>query len=162
MIKWLRNLLGSDSGKSTSAARRDPRHSEIFVSPPPARTNSQTRTAQARQHMNRAASPAQPRRRDDSTSSSSSSDTPYYWHTTIADSPAPAPSPAPAFKSGGGGDFGGGGSSGGWDSGGGDSGGGGGDGGGGGGGGDCTADFSRDVIAIKLNRRAKDRTLFIQ
>ena len=166
MFKWLKKLAGIESRKSERVPVRNPRTSEIFVSPPLPRTSSTVSTSrpvQTRQHLNRAASPASTRRRDD-TSTSSTTDNTFLFHTTT-DTPAPAP--APTFRSGGGGDFGGGGASGGWGScsdGGGSDGGscGGGDGGGGGGGGDCTADFSRDVIAVKANRRARDKTLYIQ
>ena len=61
MFKWLKKLVGIESGKSERVPVKNPRTSEIFVSPPPPRTSSTVSTSrpvQTRQHLNRAASPA--------------------------------------------------------------------------------------------------------
>lgn len=165
MFKWLRKLAGLESGKSipklnTEQTERDQRQS-LNTGTSPARLNTQPthRTIQPRQQMSRA---SQPQRRNDTgtTSTPTSSDT-VIIHQPYFDSTPRTETPAPAFKSGGGGEFGGGGATGGW-GGGGDCGGGGGDGGGGCGGGECHSDFARDVIALKMNRRTRHRTLFPQ
>lgn len=164
MFKWLRKLTGLESGKSnpepnTKTTQSTQRQSiNAGPSPAPLDTRPAHRTIQPRQQMSRASQPQ--RRNDTGTTSSSTSSDPVIVHQPYFDGSPPAESPAPAFKSGGGGEFGGGGATGGW--GGGDCGGGGGDGGGGCGGGECHSDFSRDVIAIKMNRRARHRAIFPQ
>ena len=172
MFTWLRKLIGRESGKSENLPGRDPRLSEIKVSPPPnpyystgrTQRSASSSTVQPRQAMHRASSPSSSRRRDDTSTPTSTDNSFLYVHTNSGisnDTPAPA---APAVKSGGGGEFGGGGASGGWSSGCGDSGGSsGGDGGGGGcGGGECHSDIAYDVITKKLNRNARHRTLYMQ